>query len=941
METVDAILFDWECAGRHDTLGEAANITVVNHLRVLNLQWIAPGKVCVDKVEDGNALMVYDGRAPNDPGNYVIFRLNEDKTKAILNIGNEKVKEYTTRGCNICNKTLPIYPYFDMPNYHSVRLCANIVGSDGILKVHKITTFNRVPNEKDALSKFTGYVDNLNSMRKAAGNTEIIYDTNEVKILIESKCAEIEDEYAAKQAVLKEIRQKEKEKEEDAHSRDRQPQVQEYTGSGEQTKNDTQICPRCNNQLDLSLGDKSGWVCNKCGYEQCKDRKESYNPYIYVKEDNSGNPVKTLQISNFNVVFNNIFAIDDVLRVDFGFNYIDSNDKKKKKILGIETDKITFHDQKEFTRFFSQYSNKLWYDKTYIHRLLTAINQDETGQNPELIPKTQHFGWNKDFTAYLTPDYDYELKSQDGVFELDHLKQFELVDQISRYCEKHVIDRDNQQEQEGAPKNLGSVRILNEKIASSIKLGFRQDTRIEDTLKHIKDTLLKLSPVVDRTIPIVFLAPLTSVLNKLDSSYQIYLQGKTGVGKSQISILFMNFFASINDVEQLVNVISDKPNAIEEIGHYHKDCLFVIDNFKESAIDKKDYPRLISLLQSIADRQGTKRMTKSDFGSFRVRGSTLVTGEEILQDASTIRKYDVVRITEQTAVDHDTLIKCHVQMFMYSGVMHHYIRWLMTTYGNEIEAEVERRKKTQIKLKNPLFVLNMVGYELFLDFMLHHHVINPDEYKTMYDAHFAIIKQEEEDKDKAVEEKTTAQKMIHAIRSGLSSRKFRLINDSEYDDNKNLQPIGQTSRDHTEVSYYADTYFLLKQIDSSLPNDIDSVWDQLKDDMHIRKEVTHRCDNKKSERLIRFKRDYIVPRTDMEEKFKWMDIAVILPGIIAARITERPDAKQYNEIINYLMQMYLPIEKKDEKKRFIEDVEPLLKLAFQMKFGNDWSKPLQ
>jgi hypothetical protein len=240
------------------------------------------------------------------------------------------------------------------------------------------------------------------------------------------------------------------------------------------------------------------------------NRAEDYVPYFAEKKDRDGNVIETPFICNFNVLFNRILNVDETSFIDGTFNYVKEGSEEKKKEPFTAENKV-FSEHKEFRHFFGQYKNLLWYERKHLDDLLSAINLDETRQMSagmiEVIRKTQHFGWNKDFTAYLTPTWDFVLEMHDDMPETTSDGKYVLVEHGRKYYEKYGSDPEN--------VNFGSVKILNEKIASKFNLGFEIGGETADILTHIKNDLLKLSPIVDRTIPIVFLAPIAIILERV------------------------------------------------------------------------------------------------------------------------------------------------------------------------------------------------------------------------------------------------------------------------------------------------------------------------------------------------------------------------------------------------------------------------------------------
>jgi hypothetical protein len=418
----------------------------------------------------------------------------------------------------------------------------------------------------------------------------------------------------------------------------------------------------------------------------------------------------------------------------------------------------------------------------------------------------------------------------------------------------------------------------------------------------------------------------------------------------------MNFFADISTNEQLVSIIGSTANAAEEIGYYHKDCLFIIDNFKETVISQKKKEDYISLFGRIADRQGSNRMAASDFGSFRVRGLTLVTGEELWSDASTQRKFDVIGMSKTDRINIDIREKCFAQKSKYSRVTAAYIKWLMKNYGNEIVEEIDRRikkhtpdfnftKEDGSREPNILLALNMVGYELFLDFMAYNHVIEKAEYDSMYDAHLRQLKSEMAGKAQDFEDATNWSKYESTIRNGLTTHQFYLLGDTEYGnaENRSAKLIGRTSRDSSEVAIFKEAFDVIYKANPNLPSNPKTIYSEAPDYIIEDKTVRRGSEEGNTPKYgnIIFPYKILLPRTEVKELATASDIAKLLPGIIATRLTDRPVARQYNELIFYLEELFLTTDDKSGKEKFRAMVEPLLIMAFKMKYGDDWEVPTQ
>ncbi|HWQ95748.1 MAG TPA: hypothetical protein VN368_00095 [Candidatus Methylomirabilis sp.] len=703
-------------------------------------------------------------------------------------------------------------------------------------------------------------------------------------------------------------------------------------------------CPKCNGVCDkIEVEGNSAWKCPGCGNEYPIDSVNGY-PILDRNQDYRGYITETKDgvedITNFNVIFSRILEIDENERiVDGKFHHIDSKTGKPSEIK-FETEERALHIQKDFNELMIRYSGMLEFKHRKVPEILDEINKDKARQHIVTVKKTQNFGWNADYNSYLTPQYDYELDvSADGVCEKVN-DQFLLKDQIREYCIKHNIDWEHPEGHE-APVKEGSVKILNSTIQNKIKLGFKDCPNVKETLAHIKTTLMSLSPKMDRTIPVVFLSPLTSILNELGLSYQLYMDGKSGIGKSQIALMYMSFFSEINNDKDFVDA-SSSVNAIEEIGYYHRDTIFVVDNYKETQLDESSRQKIMLLMGRIADRHRKDRMAGSDYESFYVRGCTFQTGEERLSDASVVRKWDIIDMIDGTDnINIDILRQCHEYRKDYSGVMADYVKWLLKTYGNGLKDELENRKKRQEKnFQNPLFVANMMGYELFIQFLLYWGVINGEEYSTMYKNHLEVLKIDEAEKLEKVNNETSWGLYQKAIAAMLTTEKAKLKNDSEY--NKGFITIGETNREMTEILIYKEAYSEIRNYTKGkLPENPETVYDMAPSYVATKKLVrSARNEGKADRKNIVFPRDLLVPHSKITGMPLLADLSTEVAGYIQhkAKIEKPPTTKEYNEIMTHMLKM-LPSTKKDAKEEFLKDVKVLINTYFIGKFGTDWQVP--
>lgn len=678
--------------------------------------------------------------------------------------------------------------------------------------------------------------------------------------------------------------------------------------------------------------------------------KDSRVPmWVYTTYSETGirdihNESSSVPLCNFYMKINRITQVDNTKFLDgeflitselLPFTFIDGDNNYIQKPFS-NIDNTALYSDKEFVALMKMYP-EMWHKQGKVKSLRTEITKDISthvlGNKIQSTQKIQDFGWNNNFTSFLTTKKDIKLR----MLEIDdpYGGKGYTPNFVSDYGEYEVIYSDD-----------GSVHIINEKISKRIRLGLKLGSKdeVRRVLVHVKDVLLNLHPKMKRIIPIVFLSPLKTPLLRVGKSYQQYIQGMSGYGKTQLCYLLMSFFSDIQSPEDLVSITGrTTTGAIKELGYYHKDCLFVVDNFKESILgNKKD--DFISMLQSIADNQSDLRMTESKFSSFNVRGTTLVTGEEMVMDAATIRKFDVVRFDSK--IDLNIRKMCETEKPNYPIIIDALIDFLFKKYSNCIIKELESRIISYESIfQDPLFLLNQIGYDLFLELMLYYGVVTEEESLLMREEHLSMLRTEEKEKLKSVEERTSAQIYIDTIRDSITGRYFSIVRDPEYDI-QHKPVIGQTNKEGTELTIYGESYATLRGFlkdTYNLPRDRDSVYSQIEEmiksgliEASFKKvHIAGTKDTKLTE--LTFKRDFLLPRSTIVGEPKLSDIAKMI-GIVVEqlKIVSQPDVKQYNELLEEMVKLFLPNHSKKRKSKFIHDIEPILVSFFT---ARGWAIP--
>ena len=260
---------------------------------------------------------------------------------------------------------------------------------------------------------------------------------------------------------------------------------------------------------------------------------------------------------------------------------------------------------------------------------------------PSYRETTTSAGWTEDGSKFLVPggyvdDQGYhDFKPDCGAMEVD------LVG-----CE-------------GA-RWLG-MRTLEPELLNAVK-------------RHVATELMQSNePKVMRAlIGAVALAPLLR-FGSTGSRPVIWLKGLTGSGKTFAAGLAMNFFGDF-PASECGRIISwnSTGNYLQSLGYFHKDALFLVDDFKLDTTRHYDVTRL---LQNYADGTGRGRLrSDATMNVVRpIRGLLVSTGEDFpMQNASGLARSIVIPVPNR---EKNLTIgkKCREMSPLYRGLMADFI----------------------------------------------------------------------------------------------------------------------------------------------------------------------------------------------------------------------------------------------------------------------------
>ena len=120
-----------------------------------------------------------------------------------------------------------------------------------------------------------------------------------------------------------------------------------------------------------------------------------------------------------------------------------------------------------------------------------------------------------------------------------------------------------------------------------------------------------------------------------------FLRGGTGKGKSFLLLNMQNFFGNFTEPVSWTST----PNSIQRLGYFFKDCMYLVDDYKQDNITKVGEKAARALMQNYADMTGRSRL-RSDATmqkTYHIRGGLMISGEDLVSgEASNLARMVIV-----------------------------------------------------------------------------------------------------------------------------------------------------------------------------------------------------------------------------------------------------------------------------------------------------------
>lgn len=265
-----------------------------------------------------------------------------------------------------------------------------------------------------------------------------------------------------------------------------------------------------------------------------------------------------------------------------------------------------------------------------------------------------------------------------------------------------------------------------------------------DDLRRCFEAFTRLRDVAPRRIMVPLIAgALRGVLGPAD--FGIFLYGRTGTGKSELSALVTQFYGAGLDARHLPGSFTSTGNALETQAFLAKDALFTIDDFAPKA-NRRDAQRQQEaadrIIRSVGNSACRARLNANATlkEAKPARCLALMTGEDVPQGHSIRARLLVLEVRQEDIppeVWKGALTECqaHAREGRFAGLMAAYIQWLAgrreeamrefqadvsERLGKSVGMELHRRTgKTEAQL--------IAAYRVFAAFLQERGLLTSDE----------------------------------------------------------------------------------------------------------------------------------------------------------------------------------------------------------------------
>jgi len=316
-----------------------------------------------------------------------------------------------------------------------------------------------------------------------------------------------------------------------------------------------------------------------------------------------------------------------------------------------------------------------------------------------------------------------------------------------------------------------------------------ENTSLEPLVKHLLADFLELKPhsVMYPLTGYVMLAPFSSQILKVTGKNKpaMHLVGPSGGGKTFLGATAMCFFGLFDDA--LVSW-SSTANAIEAEGHYFRDCLFLVNDYKASRTDSKTAVRIF---QNYADESGRSRLkpdSQIQAPSY-IRGLLLSTGEDFLTGVESVTARTILLNVgpEKNIVAGN---RCREMRKIYPMLLPSLISMVIAeeNWQDRMRGFVDRYSKIfcdhVTELSNGLriasnWALNAFGFSSFLRFAQRRGIIDENEENNRFEEYLGIVIEHLQHQASALEEENPATAFFRIIGEKFDTGSIFLLGDNK------------------------------------------------------------------------------------------------------------------------------------------------------------------
>lgn len=493
-------------------------------------------------------------------------------------------------------------------------------------------------------------------------------------------------------------------------------------------------------------------------YERFEDGRIGY---AVIRTGGRGNDVVADPISDFELRMKEervYFDEKTVARRIYSGNFINAS-----RNIEFEIDSDAWSDNNKFAMFFERLAGMSFTAEKMNFEKIRLAARGFALRDPEFKSSTWYItqGWYG--STYITPSV---LVDQDGI----------------------------------RPNTEKRVDLEGKECASQLDFKILSDPEFRDVLFHIKKDVFKTWPRRSLFVSLAHTlqAGFHNYLGFSATKPTVWIEGSTGGGKSAMTMMCQYFWGDFS-VKGVQNWGVSYTSAID-YAHSFKDSCLVIDDYKGTENQPKTAK---AVLQSIYDpnsggrarRDGTQRESKPS------RCLLLCSGEDTpASQASVIARMILIRYPQWNKVKTaETHAKYEEMRQYYCGITPRFIHFVL---NHDRKALHQRVNELVTRLAEPVqntdnglrvaknLALNVLSWQLFVDFMLQAGVVDHREAGELKMEHMAYIEDTRMEILNRCEDEKTGNLFVSIVIEKLQNGDFTIKNLDGFDNNDRGLCIG-------------------------------------------------------------------------------------------------------------------------------------------------------